>query len=86
MPVIARGDAPNHFAGHLCGARDPWPSNHGVRSVQAHRHILRHREKYYAPIIRAVAARKTPSSAEGTPRDIVMKLNAALGLLHKQMA
>jgi len=23
---------------------------------------------------------------EGTPRDIVMKLNAALGLLHKQMA
>jgi len=37
--------------------------------------------------IRAVAARKTLlRRQEGMPRDIVMKLKAALGLLHKHMA
>jgi hypothetical protein len=81
--VMRQTILPGTYAAHA----PPGPAS---MAFEARKHIATfcaiERDKH-APTIRAVAARKTFFvSKKGAPRDIVMKLKAALGVLHKHMA
>jgi hypothetical protein len=80
-PAILLGS----YAAQLLRTRDPWPSNHGARSAQAtfcviERVITRRSFEQW------LRAKLSFVGKKGMPRDIAMKLNAVLGLLHKHMA
>jgi hypothetical protein len=86
MPVNARAPL-GSYAAQVLRTRDPWPSNYGAQSAQALRRILRHRKSYHRRSFEQMAARKTLLPRQkGTPRDIAMKLNAALDPPQKHAA
>jgi hypothetical protein len=86
---FARGDTPSHFAGQLCGAtstnsrpltQQAWRSKRASISPHIERVFTRRSFEQW------LRAKLSFIGKEGTPRDIAMKLNAALGLLHRHMA